>query len=53
MLFSYLDDDDVSTMLLWNQGKMDIVSNGCNLPKEDGGFYKYCDVMVLWDGDAA
>ena len=42
-------DDYGSEELSWCQGAIQCVSNGSNMPKEEGGFHKSGDVSVLWD----
>ena len=34
---------------MWSQGVIKLVSDGKNMPKESGGFYKKRDCIVIWD----
>ena len=50
-LFNYGDDEEASDVLMWSQGRITLLSNGNNIPKDSGGFHKKGDVQVLWDGN--
>ena len=49
MLFNYADSDTEDEILMWSQGVIQMVSDGTNIIKEGGGFYKRGDCQVLWD----
>ena len=36
---------------MWSQGRITLLSNRNNIPKESGGFHKKGDVQVMWDAN--
>ena len=46
-LFNYGDDEEDTDILMWSQGRITLLSNGSNIPKESGGFHKKGDVQIL------
>ena len=47
MLFNYANNDP--DVLMQSQGVEQLISDGTNIPKEDRGYHKKGDVIVLWN----